>query len=91
MTEKDAHLEEDESIHYLMGRLLRHTHTMCNLEKEEYFLAEVEREVDMFVEQVMEAKGEVPYTQQKSEQLILFEKMEEYLANKSCLGADIIK
>ncbi|MFQ6092108.1 MAG: hypothetical protein ACE5OR_05415, partial [bacterium] len=75
----------------LMGQLLRHTHAMLNLEMEERFLSDVEREIDIYVGQVMEAKGEVLYTQQKSEQLMLFEEMGEYLANKSCLGADLIK
>ena len=66
MNEKDAHFEEDESIRgirHLIGQLLCHTHAIRNLEIEEQFLSEVERDVDMYVGQVMEAKGEILYTQ----------------------------
>ena len=66
----------------LMGQLLRQAHLIRNLDMEEHFLSHVEKEVDIYVGQVMESKGEILYTQQEPEQLVLFEKMGEYLANK---------
>ena len=66
-----------------MGRFLCEAHRMRNLEKEETFLSTIEGNIDAYVADVIETKGEVLYTQKPSEQLVLFEKMSKYLANKS--------
>ena len=67
----------------VMGRFLCEAHRMRNLEKEETFLSTIEGNIDAYVADVIETKGEVLYTQKPSEQLVLFEKMSKYLANKS--------
>jgi hypothetical protein len=67
----------------LMGRFLCEAHRMRNLEKEDKFLSEIEENIDAYVADLIQTEGEVLYTQKPSEQLVLFEKMAEYLANKS--------
>ena len=67
----------------LMGRFLCEAHRMRNLEKEETFLSAIEENIDAYVADVIETKGEVLYTQKPSEQLVFFEKMSKYLANKN--------
>jgi putative DNA methylase len=66
----------------LMGRFLCEAHRMKNLELEERFLGEIEKDIDRYVSRVISAKGEVLYTETKAEQLRLFEEMEKYLATK---------
>ena len=66
----------------LMGRFLCEAHRMRNLELEEKFLKELEQEIDLYVEQVISAKGEVLYEETKPEQLSLFEEMGKYLTKK---------
>ena len=52
------------------------------------FLSELEQEIDKYVGQVISKKGEVLYEQGKPQQLLLFEEMEKYLANKG-MHADL--
>lgn len=66
----------------LMGRFLCEVHKLRNLELEARFLAEIEQDIDIYVSQVIQAKGEVLYEEPEPEQLLLFEEMGEYLANK---------
>ena len=66
----------------LMGRFLCEVHKLRNLELEARFLAEVEQDIDSYVSQVIRAKGEVLYEEPEPKQLMLFEAMGEYLANK---------
>ena len=66
----------------LMGCLLCEAHKMKNLDREEEFLEELEQNLDTYVAQAISAKGEVLYKAKESEQLQLFEEMEQYLANK---------
>jgi len=68
----------------VMGRLLCEAHAIGNLEEEERFLAEVEREIDSYVSDVIGAQGDILYKEKPREavQLTLFEGMEDYLANK---------
>ncbi|MCC5847878.1 MAG: hypothetical protein JJU29_07265 [Verrucomicrobia bacterium] len=67
----------------LMGRLLCEAHRMMSLEDEERFLSDIEKNIDSYVADVIETKGEVLYKQNPSEQLVLFEKMANYLANNA--------
>jgi adenine-specific DNA methylase len=66
----------------LMGRLLCEVHKLRNLELEARFLAEIEQDIDSYVSQVIRARGEVLYEEPEPRQLMLFEEMGEYLANK---------
>jgi putative DNA methylase len=66
----------------LMGRFLCEVHKLMNLELEARFLAEVEQDIDSYVSQVIRAKGEVLYEEPDPKQLMLFEAMGEYLADK---------
>lgn len=66
----------------LMGQLLCQAHKMQCLDAEESFLKERESDVDTYVERVLAEQGEVLYKAGSSEQLVLFEQMAEYLANK---------
>ena len=66
----------------LMGRFLCEAHRLWNLDKEETFLADIERHIDDYVADVIKVQGEVLYTQDPSEQLVLFEEMANYLANR---------
>ncbi|MDI6776846.1 MAG: hypothetical protein QMD03_06335 [Syntrophales bacterium] len=66
----------------LMGRLLCEVHKLRNLDLEARFLAEIEQDIDSYVCQVIQAKGEVLYEEPGPKQLMLFEEMGEYLANK---------
>jgi putative DNA methylase len=66
----------------LMGRLLCETHKMRNLDLEAKFLANIEKNIDNYVSQVIRAKGEVLYEQQEPKQLMLFEEIGKYLSNK---------
>ena len=67
----------------LMGRFLCEAHRLWNLDKEETFLSNIERHIDDYVADVIKVQGEVLYTQDPSEQLVLFEKMAKYLTHKS--------
>ena len=67
----------------LMGRFLCEAHRLWNLDKEETFLSEIERHIDDYVADVIKVQGEVLYTQDPSEQLVLFEEMANYLTHKS--------
>ena len=67
----------------LMGRFLCEAHRLWNLDKEETFLSEIERHIDDYVADVIKVQGEVLYTQDPSEQLVLFEEMAKYLTHKS--------
>jgi hypothetical protein len=65
----------------LMGQLLCQAHQKHCLDDEESFLAQREKDIDAYVEQVLVERGEVLYKAPSSEQLVLFEEMAEYLAN----------
>ena len=67
----------------LMGRFLCEAHRLWNLDKEETFLSDIERHIDDYVADVIKVQGEVLYTQDPSEQLVLFEEMAKYLTHKS--------
>ena len=71
----------------LMGRFLCDLHRLHNLEKEEIFLSDIEENIDTYVADVINTRGEVLYTWKPSEQLELFEEMAEYLATKN-VGRD---
>lgn len=71
----------------LMGRFLCEAHRLWNLSKEETFLSSIERHIDDYVADVIKVQGEVLYTQDPSEQLVLFEKMAKYLTYKGEFGA----
>lgn len=66
----------------LMGRFLCEVHKLRDLELEARFLTEIEQDIDSYVRQVIRAKGEVLYEDLEPEQMMLFEAMGEYLANK---------
>lgn len=68
----------------LMGRLLCETHRIRNLELEERWLEEIEDEIDGIAGNILATKGEVLYESfaEESIQLMLFEKIEKYVANK---------
>jgi len=68
----------------LMGSFLCQAHKMRDLDVEESFLESLEHEIDAYVGQVLSTRGEVLYAQDQPEpeQLMLFEKMAEYLAGK---------
>jgi hypothetical protein len=55
---------------------------MRNLELEARFLEELEQDIDAYVSQVIRSKGEVLYEEAEPKQLMLFEEMGEYLANR---------
>ena len=65
-----------------MGRFLCAAHRLWDIDKEETFLADIERHIDDYVADVIKVQGEVLYTQDSSEQLVLFEEMANYLANR---------
>ena len=71
----------------LMGRFLCEAHRLWNLAEEETFLADIERHIDDYVAAVSKVQGEVLYTQNPSEQLVLFEDMAKYLAARKEFGA----
>ena len=66
----------------LMGRFLCEAHKMRNLDLEEKFLEELEKDIDTYVGQVIASKGEVLYKHKVPEQMMLFEKMGKYLVDK---------
>lgn len=66
----------------LMGCFLCEAHKFRDLELEEQFLEEIEKEIDQYVGQVISTKGEVLYKQPEPQQLMLFEEMGKYLTNK---------
>jgi len=66
----------------LMGRFLCEVHKLRNLELEARFLVEIEHDIDSYVSQVMQVKGEVLYEEPEPKQLMLFEAMGEYLASR---------
>jgi len=66
-----------------MGQLLCEAHNFCCLDREETFLEQREKDVDSYVADVLSSKGEVLYTATESKQLMLFEEMATYLANKT--------
>ncbi len=63
----------------LMGRFLCEAHRLCNLDKEETFLADIEKHIDDYVADVSKVQGEVLYTQGPAGQLALFEDLANYL------------
>jgi len=67
----------------LMGQLLCEAHKFCCLDREETFLEQREQDVDSYVAGILSSKGEVLYAATQSRQLMLFEGMATYLANKS--------
>ena len=71
----------------LMGRFLCEAHRLWNLDKEETFLSDIERHIDDYVADVIKVQGEVLYTQDPSEQLVLFEEMAKYLTHRGEFGA----
>ncbi len=71
----------------LMGRFLCEAHRLWNLDKEETFLSDIERHIDDYVADVIKVQGEVLYTQDPSEQLVLFEEMANYLTHRGEFGA----
>ena len=70
----------------LMGQFLCEAHRMRNLEKEERFLSMIEENIDTYVADLIQKEGEILYTRKPSKQLVLFERMAEYLANKAFNG-----
>ena len=62
----------------LIGRFLCAAHRLWNLDQEETFLADVERRIDDYVADVISVQGEVLYTQDPSEQRVLFAEMTNY-------------
>ncbi|MDP2898934.1 MAG: hypothetical protein Q8Q12_20545 [bacterium] len=66
----------------LMGRFLCEAHRMGNLELEEGFLAELEHDIDAYVSELISAEGEVLYREAEQGQLVLFEGIARYLAEK---------
>ena len=67
----------------LMGNFLCEAHKMRSLENEEAFLINIEQDIDQYVYDSLKTEGEVLYTILEAQQLSLFEKLEEYLANKA--------
>jgi len=67
----------------LMGNFLCEAHKMRSLENEESFLNKIEQDIDQYVYDALKSEGEVLYTIPEPQQLSLFEKLEEYLANKA--------
>jgi len=67
----------------LMGNFLCEAHKMRSLENEESFLIKIEQGIDQYVYDALKTEGEVLYTIPEPQQLSLFEKLEEYLANKA--------
>ena len=53
-----------------------------NLDEEETFLSAIERRIDDYVADVIKAQGAVLYTQDPSEQLVLFAEMANYLTDR---------
>jgi len=72
----------------LMGQLLCETHKLQCLYEEEQFLEKRENDVDYYVEKVIIEKGENLYKVSTSQQLMLFEKMAEYLISKKVKLSD---
>lgn len=66
----------------LMGRFLCEVHKLRHLEFEAKFLAEIEQDIDRYVQQVIRAKSKKPYEAWEPAQMLLFEAMEEYLTDK---------
>ncbi len=66
----------------LMGRFLCEAHRLGNLDEEETFLSAIERRIDDYVADVIKAQGAVLYTQDPSEQLVLFAEMANYLTDR---------
>jgi len=66
-----------------MGNFLCEAHKMRSLENEESFLIKIEQGIDQYVYDALKTEGEVLYTIPEPQQLSLFEKLEEYLANKA--------
>ena len=66
----------------LMGCFLCEAHKMKNIEQEERLFQELEQRLDDYVNKVMSAKGKIRYKVKEQEQLLLFEEIEKYLANK---------
>lgn len=65
-----------------MGQLLCEAHKIHCLDEEEAFLKKRESDVDKYVEHILAERGEVLYKAPAAEQLVLFEQMAEYLANR---------
>jgi len=63
----------------LMGCVLKEAHRIRNLEMEEEVLSEIEKNLEAYVANVLQAKGERPYKSKLEDQLILFEKIADYL------------
>ncbi len=72
----------------LMGQLLCEAHKLCCLDREERFLEHRAQDVDSYVEDILLSKGEVLYTATESRQLMLFEEMATYLADKGGKRSD---
>jgi len=66
----------------LMGRFLCEAHRIRNLDIEERFLKDLEKDIDAYVNQVISVRGEVLYREKEPEQLRLFEEIRKYLAKK---------
>ena len=49
---------------------------------EEKFLQDLEKDIDTYVSQVVSTEGEVLYKEKEPEQLMLFEEIRKYLADK---------
>ncbi|MCI5148477.1 MAG: hypothetical protein D3916_03615 [Candidatus Electrothrix sp. MAN1_4] len=69
----------------MMGRFLCEAHKARNLETEEKLLNDIENDIDNYVSQLIKEEGEVLYKTSRDgyQQLTLFEKMGQYLANNS--------
>ncbi len=66
----------------LMGQLLCATHKLGCLEQEAAFLELVAEDIDAYVADVLATKGEVLYHAQEPQQLMLFEDIAAYLAQR---------
>jgi len=68
----------------LMGRILCEAHRMRNLDKEEKYLEDLEKNIDTYVGQLISMKGEILYEEliTEPEQMMIFEEMGKYLTNK---------
>ena len=65
-----------------MGRFLCEAHKLRNLDLEEKFLQDLEKDIDTYVSQVVSTKGEVLYKEKEPEQMMLFEAIRKYFADK---------
>jgi hypothetical protein len=72
----------------MMGRLLCEVHKLKNLDFEEDFLAEIEQNINAYVDEINAFQGEVFYRQEEQQQLRLFEEVEKMLVKK--VAADAI-